>query len=344
MTAFTRTAAFLAACALAVGATACGGGDEKKTAEDVPADAIALVGDTPIPRAEFDDLLERAKANYKQQKRAFPKAGTPEYQDLKNRAVAYLVQRYQFREEADELDVEVADKDIDKKIAEIQKSNFGNDRTKLLAALKKEGLTEDDLREQLRDQVLQEKLYAKITDDVKVTEKDEQAYYEKNKQQFSQPASRTVRHILVKSKATADQVYAKLKAGGSFNALARQFSTDQATKKIGGKLPVTKGQTVPQFDKVAFELKTGEFSKPVKTQFGWHVIKADSDVKAEKVTPFEEVKKSIHDQLLQEKKDKAVKAWLADVEKKFKAETVYAAGFEPPKTGTGTGATATTTG
>ena len=328
-------AALFAACAFALAIAGCGG-EDAKTAADVPSDAIALIGDTPIPRAEFDDLMERAEANYKAQKRPFPKVGSPEYQDLKTRAVAFLVQRYQFRAEADELDVEVTDEDVDKKLAEIQKASFDGDREKLLAALKKEGLTEEDAREEIRDRTLQEKLYAKVTEDIEATEEEQQAYYEKNKQQFSQPASRDVRHILVKSKARADEVYRRLQDGGNFNQLARQYSTDTATKKIGGKLPVTKGQTVPPFDKVAFALDQGEVGEPVKTTFGWHVIKADSAIREEKVTPFEDVKKSIQDQLVQEKKDKAVKSWLEEMEKKYKEETVYAAGFEPPPTETGT--------
>ena len=328
-------AALFAVCAFALAIAGCGG-EDAKTAADVPSDAIALVGDTPIPRAEFDDLMERAEANYKAQKRPFPKVGSPEYQDLKTRAVAFLVQRYQFRAEAAELDVEATDEDVDKKLAEIQKASFDGSRDKLLAALKKEGLTEEDAREEIRDRTLQEKLYAKVTEDIEASEEEQEAYYEKNKQQFSQPASRDVRHILVKSKARADEVYRRLQDGGNFNQLARQYSTDTATKKIGGKLPVTKGQTVPPFDKVAFALEQGEVGEPVKTTFGWHVIKADSAIREEKVTPFEEVKKSIQDQLVQEKKDKAVKSWLEEMEKKYKEETVYAAGFEPPPTETGT--------
>ena len=73
-----RQALLALTCALALAAGACGGGDEEKTPEDVPPDAIALVGDTKVPKAEFDALLERAEKNFKAQKRPFPKVGTPE--------------------------------------------------------------------------------------------------------------------------------------------------------------------------------------------------------------------------------------------------------------------------
>jgi foldase protein PrsA len=333
----------IAVCAVAATASACGGGDdEQRTAEDVPPDAIALVDETSIPRAEFDELMKRAEANYKAQKRPFPKVGTPEYQDLKTRAVAFLVQRYQMRAEADELGVKVTDQDVDKKMEELKKEAFGGDEKKFQEALEREGLTEVQAREEIRDRVLQERLYEKVTEDVEVSDEDIQAYYDKNKQQFSQPATRDVRHILVKNKGRADTIHSQLENGGDFAALVRQFSEDEGTKKVGGKLPVTKGSTVPAFDKVAFSLDEGEVSEPVKTTFGWHIIKADGPVKPEKVTPLEEVKGQIKDNLLREKRQKELDKWLKDVERKYENATVYAAGFEPPKTETGTTAATTT--
>jgi hypothetical protein len=160
---------FALACFLAIGATACGGDDSPRTAEDVPPDAIALVGDTEVPRAEFDELMGRAKTSYESQQRPFPKTGTAEYNDLKGRAVAFLVQRYQWRAEAEELDVEVTEEDVDKKLEELKEQSFGGDDKKFQAALKKEGLTEEQARDEIRDRVLQEKLYEKVTEDVEVT-------------------------------------------------------------------------------------------------------------------------------------------------------------------------------
>jgi parvulin-like peptidyl-prolyl isomerase len=339
-------------CALALTVAACGG-DEDRTAEDVPADAIALVGDTEIPRAEFDELMKRAEVNYKAQKREFPAAGSPEYQDLKTRAVAFLVQKYQFRAEAEKLGVEASEEEVDKKFDELKQQAFGGDEKKFQAALKKEGLTEEQAREEIEDRVLQEELYTKVTENAKVSEKDITDYYEKNKQQFTQPASRDVRQILIacdakkaakcqEAKATADDLYAQLQSGASFAQLARQHSTDTSTAKTGGKLPVTKGSTVPPFDKQAFSLEVGAFSTPFKTQFGWHIVKADGPVKPERATPLEEVKESIKQQLEQTEKNEALEKWLKDLEKRYERETVFAAGFEPEKTELATtGATTT---
>ncbi len=339
---FARHAFVAATCALALVLSACGG-EEKKTAEDVPADAIALIGETKVPKAEFDALMERAQKAYKAQKRDFPKVGTPEHQDLKTRAVAFLVERYQSRKEADELGIEISAKEVDKKLAQLKKQLFQGDEKDFQEALKREGLTEEQVRVELRDQILRERLHEEVTKGIKVSDEEIDRHYEKNKAQFTQPASRNVRHILVKQKAKADEVYAQLKKGGDFSALARRFSEDPSSKQQGGKLPVTKGSTVPPFDKTAFSLGTGELSKPVKTQFGWHIIEALSPITPEKATPLKDVKSSIRQQLVEKKKNDALKKWLRQTREKYERETVYAAGFAPPKAETGGRQPATTT-
>jgi foldase protein PrsA len=335
-----KPASLLAVCALAIGFAACGG-DGEKSPGDVPPDAIALIGDTKVPKVEFDALLERAKTTYKAQKREFPKVGSPEYQDLKTRAVAFLVQRYEFRAEAEEMDIEITEEDVDKKLDELKKELFQGDEKKFQDALEKEGLTEEQARGEVRDRLVQEKIYEAVTKDAEVTDAEIGDYYEKNKAQFTQPASRDVRHILVKTSAKADELYNDLQNGASFPELAREFSQDTSTKAKGGKLPITKGSTEPPFEKAAFGLGKNEISKPVKTQFGWHVIQAVSPVKPEKVTPLDAVRDSIKQQLEQQKKNEAMQQWVRDLEKKYKDEIVYAAGFEPPKTDTGTGTTET---
>src|SRR5512147_719313 len=117
----------LAAAALAaitLVAAGCGGSDE------VPADAVAVVDGTTISRTTLDELLARAKKSYTAQKRAFPKAGTSEYQTLQTQAVAFLVQREEYAREADRLGIKVTDAQITKKLQEVKKQYFGGSQTK----------------------------------------------------------------------------------------------------------------------------------------------------------------------------------------------------------------------
>jgi foldase protein PrsA len=179
-----------------------------------------------------------------------------------------------------------------------------------------------------------------VTRSVKVADKDVEEYYEKNKAQYSQPESREVRHILVKTKAKADQLHAQLVAGADFAALAKANSEDTGSKENGGKLTISKGQTVAPFDKVAFALKLNELSAPVKTDFGFHLIEALGAVKPAKVTPLKEVKDSIRQQLLQTKKNEAMTEWVDDLKQEYEDKTTYATGFGPlPTSSTSTAAT-----
>ena len=172
-------ALLLTACAFGLVGAACGG-DGERSAEDVPPDAIALIGDQEVPESEFQAIIDRAEKSYKAQKRPFPKVGSPEYQDLKNRAVSFLVQRYQFRAEAEEMGIEVTEEDIDKRLAKVTKESFEGDEAKLTKELERIGLSQEQAREQLRDLIIQEKIFEEVTKNVKVTDAQVRAYYKKN--------------------------------------------------------------------------------------------------------------------------------------------------------------------
>jgi foldase protein PrsA len=312
-------------CALVVVALAGCGGDE-----DVPADAVAVVDGTDIPRTDYEALISQAKKSYKNQKREFPAAGSQEFQTLRNQAVQFLVQREQFEQEAKDMDVEVTDKQIDARLEQILKQYFGGDKKKYQAQLKQQGLTEKQVRNDIRAQIVSEKIFAQVTKDVKVTDADIESYYEKNKAQYSQPESREVRHILVKSKAKANELYTQLQNGADFAALAKKNSEDTGSKANGGKLTISKGQTVAPFDRTAFLLKKNAISKPVKTEFGYHIIQPLSDVKPAKTTPLKDVKESIRQQLQQTKKNEAMTKWVDELKQDYKDKVSYAAGFSPP--------------
>ena len=111
-----------------------------------------------------------------------------------------------------------------------------------------------------------------VTRGIRFTAADAKKYYEDNPAQFKVAAGRTASHILVPTKAEADKIRAEA-TDANFAELAKEYSTDTGTKDQGGSLgQIQKGQLVPEFEKVAFALKSGEISEPVKTQFGWHII------------------------------------------------------------------------
>ncbi len=315
----------LLAVVLALVAAGCGGGGGK-----VPSDAVALVDGEAVATSDFDGLLAQAKKSYASQKRAFPKAGTSEYQTLKNQAVAFLVQRVEFEQKAKDLDLEITDEQVAERLVQIKKQYFGGDEKKYAKQLADQGLTDKQVKADLRAQLVSEAVFKEVTKDVKVTDKDVSSYYAENKATYSQPEGRDVRHILVKTKALADDVYNQLKAGGDFAALAKKYSEDPGSKDQGGKLTIARGQTVAPFDQTAFLLKVGTISRPVKTEYGYHIIEPLSEIKPAKQTPLKDVQESIKQQLLQTKRDEAMTAWVDDVKREYEDKVGYAVGFQPP--------------
>lgn len=324
---------------VAIAATACGSGSES-----VSAGAIANVNGTEITKAELDNLVEQAKKGYESQNQAFPKAGTPEYQSIQKQYVAYLVEVAQFRQAAEDLGVSVTEKDIDAIEATTIKDKFDGKRAEYEKALEKAGFTATQYRKNaLAVSALSQKIFDTVTKDVEVTDQEILQYYTSNQSQYGTPESRDVRHILIAekdkdgnvdfsaSKAKADEIYAQLEGGADFAALAKQYSADPGSKDAGGKLTISRGQTVPEFDKVSFDLATGELSKPVKTTYGYHVIEAVSDVRKATTTSLDKVKASIRTTLLQQKRNEEMQKWVEQLKADYKGKVSYAAGYEPPE-------------
>ena len=308
---------------------ACGGGGSKK----VPSSAVAVVDKEQVTRSDFDGLIAQAKRTYKAQKRSFPKAGSAEYRALQTQAVEFLVQREEFAQKAKDLGIDVTDKQVDDRLKQIKQQYFGNSEKRYKAQLKTQGLTDAEVRDDIRSQLISEAIFNKVTKDTKVSDKEIQDYYTAHKSQYGQPESRDVRHILVKTKSQAQTIYAHLRQdkGSDFAAYAKKYSQDPGSKNQGGKLTISKGQTVPAFDQAAFTLPTKAISTPIHTQFGYHIIQPLSDVRPAKTTPLKDVKASIQQQLLQQKKNSAMTKWVDDTKKSYcsGSKVRYAAGFTP---------------
>lgn len=339
MTAVFRTALALLVATVALFAAACGGG-----ADSVPTGAVAVVDGAEVPKAELDELLDQAKKSYEAQKQEFPKAGTPEYQSLQTQMVAYLVELEEFRQAADELGVEVTESDVAKAEEKYIDEQFDGKRAEYEKALEAQGFTAEQYRENaLAVSVLTNELFEAVTKGVKVSEEEIVKYYGENQAQYGTPQSRDVRHILIAekagdgkvdfaaSKAKADAIYSQLVGGADFTALAKAESQDPGSKDQGGKLTISRGQTVPEFDKISFELDKGEISKPVKTQYGYHVIQAVSEVRKATTTSLDKVRGAIRAQLLQQKRNEQMQTWVNDLKNKYADKVSYATGYEPPE-------------
>jgi parvulin-like peptidyl-prolyl isomerase len=331
------------AAALALVGAGCGGGDES-----VPDGVVAVVDGTEITKAELDTFMGYAKKGYESAQQEFPKAGTPEYQSIQTQWVAYLVQREELRQAAAELGVEVTAKDVEKTEKSFIDEKFGGKRADYEKALKAQGFTPADYRVVHETSALSAKLFDELTKDVTVSDEDVLEYYTQN--QANYPESRDVRHILVAvkvdpnckstpakpkdckvdfeaSKVRADEIYEELEGGADFAVIAKKESADEGSAQDGGELTITRGQTVPEFDKTSFELDAKEISKPVKTTYGYHIIQPLSEVRGS----FESFKEVVRTTLLQQRKNEMMQGWIEDLTKDYEDRVSYAEGFAPPE-------------
>ena len=338
-----RRALLFAFASLALLAAGCGG---TSTAALSPSD-VAVVGSEHITKDQLNSLMDRAQKTYEAQKRAFPKPGSSAYEQLKGQAVTFLVQRAEIDEQASQNGIDLSDAKVDQAIARYKKQFYGGSDARYEKAVKQQGLTDAQARDEIRASLVSQALFKKLTKNVKASDADIRAYYNSHRSQYGQPESRDVRHILVPSKSLADSLYSQLKGGANFAKLAKKYSKDPGSASNGGKLTVSKGQTVPQFDKVAFSLKTGQLSPPVKTQYGYHIIQALSAIRPAKTTPLSgKVKASIKQQLEQQRKNDKMTQWLANTKKDYcNGRIKYQVGYQPnPDPCASLTSTASTTG
>src|SRR3954451_11739523 len=250
--------------------------------------------------------------------------------------------------------VSVADKDVDARLAQIKKQYFGGSESRYKAQLKKQHLSDTQVREDIRAQLVSERVFEKVTKDVKISDKEVHDYYTQHPQLYSQPQTRNLRYILVgKNKATALAVYNQLKNGNdkTWCTLAKKYAKDASGENCG-KATFSKGQTVPIFDKTAFSAPANKVVAPFydPTQYkSWFVIEPLGPVKAKSTTPEKQVATSIRQQLLQQKKNQSMSDWVAGLSKDFcgGSKIKYQVGFKPspdPCAATTTTNATTTTG
>ena len=304
---------------------ACGGASGPK---QVPADAVALVGDEPITRTAFASMLAANRESYRLKGQAFPAVGTAAFGTARNKVLDQLVQEAEFEQRAkSEFGIEIGDAQVDRKLEQLRTRTGGSKAFQ--ETLAQQGITEAQVRAQLRKQLLGEALFPKLSAEASVSDDEIERWYRSHRRGYERPATRRVRHILVPTRPEADELERKLRAGAGFAALARRYSIDTATASSGGVLAgsVVQGQTLPAFDRVAFSLKTNAISAPVRTASGWHIVQAISDVSPKATTPLASVRPTIESALLSTKRQNALGTWVRETRASYARRVEYAPGF-----------------
>ena len=216
--------------------------------------------------------------------------------------------------EAKKEKVEIDDKDIDKEL-DLYIENAGGEEG-LKNVLEQQGLTQDDLKADIVKYLSIRKM---VEPRIKITDEAIAASFEENKAMLDQPEQVEASHILVEleDEAVIKEVAQKLKDGGDFAELAKEYSIDGSAES-GGELGLFgRGQMVPEFEEKAFSMKVGEISDPVKTQHGYHLIHL-TDKKEAKEAVLEDHKEEIKDKLFEEGLQTEYMAWLTEVKENYK--------------------------
>lgn len=173
--------------------------------------------------------------------------------------------------------------------------------------------------ENIKKDYLTRFMISKIIDAVTVIDSDCENFYNSNNQYFKTQESANAKHILVDTEEKALNIKKEIDNGLSFEDAARKYSSCPS-KDAGGDLGTfTKGKMVPEFEAAAFSLSEGEISEPVKTQFGYHLIKLEKKNEQQE-KKFEEVKDMIYKKLLQEKQENVYKTFVDELKTKYKVE------------------------
>ena len=171
--------------------------------------------------------------------------------------------------------------------------------------------------EKARKEILAQTAINSILKDITVTEEELQTFYKENPVHFTEPESAHAKHILVDTEEKAAEIMAAIEKGEvAFEDAAKEFSSCPSNAQGGDLGEFGRGQMVPEFDQVAFEAEIGKVVGPVKTQFGYHLIKVESR-KETSVMAFEDVKDYIQGTLLQQKQNEAYTAKFKELEEKY---------------------------
>lgn len=285
---------------------------------------VASVNDVKITNMPIKETLQRLKVQASHQNQSLNKE---QIENIVNQVLEMEIQREVLYQKGKELGIEVMDKDI-VEITDRLKSRYKSEE-EFLNDFSKRGLSLEKLKKEIhRNLVVSKVVQKEISDKIKISDEQAMDFYKKNEKSFKDSESVHAAHILIKvdnkmvdkdkkaAKNKIEDILSKARAGEDFAELAKKYSEGPSASRGGDLSFFTRGQMVKEFENVAFNLKVGEISDAVKTQFGYHIIKAYDKKEGGGVRPFAEVKNQIFNFLKQSETQQKTKAYLEDIKKK----------------------------
>ncbi len=286
------------------------------------------VNGKPIPQSAIDYELGRLIQFYSQH--LSEDQIRQQMHFLRDRAKEQAIGARLLFDEAERLQIEVTEAELDARIAQYEEQCGGKEA--FLALLKKQNINPVEFREQTRRGRRVDKLVEMHTSGVPdPTEEEMREHFEEHRDEYTKGAQAQAQHILVTPKGGGEDAKAealskildlkrRIEAGEDFSALAAAHSDCPSGKQAGGSLGwFGRGAMVPEFDEAVFSMEDGEVSDVVEPQFGYHILRQVAHIDAESPT-FEEARDKIRDFLRHTARGEALKAYVAELREKATVE------------------------
>jgi peptidyl-prolyl cis-trans isomerase C len=290
---------------------------------ELPA-VVARVNGEAIERAELEGAVQMLEQRAGQPVPAERRANV--FRDALDQLVSYRLLEQESRARR----IEIPDAEVTAQLDEIQKQFQSPEAFNSALAGRKMSVA--DFRNDVRKEMAISKLLeAEVGKTISITDKEIQDFHAKNPERFKQPETVRASHILVRVDPTSDpaavkhataeigELLKKARAGADFAALAKEHSDDSSAPQGGDLGFFSIDQMVPEFAKAAFQLKPGEISDVVRTQFGFHIIKAVERQPARTV-PLPEVRDQVMQFLTMQARELGTDAYVQRLKAKSKIE------------------------
>lgn len=213
--------------------------------------------------------------------------------------------------EAKKAKISVTDENVQKELDKMIEQVGGEEMFNYQLAYS--GYTMDQMKEELKNYLTIVKI---LEPKIEITDEEINSYFEENKDRFAQEEEVQASHILVDDEETANKVKKLLDDGGDFAALAKEYSKDGSAQSGGDLGYFTKGEMIQEFEDAAFSMEIGQVSEPVKSEYGYHIIKVTDKKEAQEAT-LENSKDEIKDILRNQKVNELYPTWITEMQEQY---------------------------
>lgn len=277
----------------------------------LPADVVATVNGETISAKTLAERLHFAL----QEMDNSSEADQYTLNRLRETALTELIENTLIAQKARELNLTVADSELQQLIRQVQEEYDGTD---IQAIVEEQGKSYEFWLTVQQETLLREKVFdAEMASMITVTPEEVQQYYERNQEKYDHPAQARASQILVYEKSIAEQALQEIHQGADFAQVAQKYSESEDAQNGGDLGFFAMGMMPPEFDEVIFSLKIGEVSDIVQTPYGYQIFKLTGEREAERIA-FNEVKDQIAGVIKQQKRMMAIDLWLLDLQNNAK--------------------------